>query len=273
MGARPSSFRKPGGFLNGVDGTITGYRWTDEFNGQPWTPGKNAEGKAKFHSMQFELSARIDGAEADITQNLFAGGFDDYEISEDGLTLTAVDGGEVSIGANTPVAKFISSLVESGFPESNLSDDPNTVNLEPIIGTRVRFGQAQEIDRKTGKAKQRVVTKGKFAGRSFDQTTTVVMNVYEVPKAGGSKPTAAKGTKSAKPASVNVEELAAETLTAIVVAAGGSIKKAKLSMAALKALKGHANTQDVRTLLASDDFLGGVEGLEYDEATQTVNVE
>ena len=39
-GARPSSFKKGGGFLDGVDLTIVDYQFTDEFNGQPFKPGK-----------------------------------------------------------------------------------------------------------------------------------------------------------------------------------------------------------------------------------------
>ena len=146
MGARPSTFHKGGGgFLNGVDGVITGYRWTDQFNGEDFVPGKKSKeqgGGDKFHSLFMELSARPDGADEDQTQNLFAGGYDDYEVSEDGLTLTSAEGGECAIGGNTAAAKFIASLCEAGFPESKFDEDPDSINFEPMVGTRVRFGQA-----------------------------------------------------------------------------------------------------------------------------------
>jgi hypothetical protein len=81
MGARPSAFRKSGGgFLNQVDGVIAGYEFTDEFNGVAFVPGKVA-GKDKFHSLYCVLSARVDGAEEDVTTTLFVGGADDFEVS------------------------------------------------------------------------------------------------------------------------------------------------------------------------------------------------
>ena len=41
--------------------------------------------KEKFHSLYCELSMRVDGADEDVSQHLFAGGFEDFsETSEDG---------------------------------------------------------------------------------------------------------------------------------------------------------------------------------------------
>ena len=61
MGARPSSHRKAGGFLNGVDGTILDYQFTDAFNGEPWKPGKVKDKKTgkikdRFHTLYGVLS-------------------------------------------------------------------------------------------------------------------------------------------------------------------------------------------------------------------------
>lgn len=281
MGARPSTFRKGGGgFLNNVDGTIVGYRWTDQFNGEDFVPGKK-DGKEKFHSLFMEISIRLDGADSDETQNLFAGGYDDYEVSEDGLTLTAQDGGECSIGQNTPAGKFLASLVEKGFPEKLLSDDPDSINVEPILGTRVRFAQ-ETVMGKDGKPRKRVAKKGKFKGREFDDTTTVVAQVYDLPgKAGkGGKPAAAKTGKAAKEEDANedeegdqtVEALAGETLIDIVKANKGKMAKEKLSMAILQKLMKHPQREPVRKLLKSDDFLETEDGWEYNAKKGVVTV-
>src|SRR5213593_1624882 len=112
MGARPSSFKKGGGFLNNVDGTFKGYQFTDEFNGEPFNPkAKGKDGKPRFHSLYFVPSVRVDGADEDVTTTMFVGGFDDWNVSNDGLTIwdssydteeEAIEAGEAarSVGAN-----------------------------------------------------------------------------------------------------------------------------------------------------------------------------
>src|SRR5437899_3362543 len=98
MGARPSGFRSGKGFLNGVDGVIVGYRFTDEVfvtggggEMEPFKPGKikGADGKLKdrFHALNFILQVLVDGAETPITQALFVGGADDWNIAEGGLEI------------------------------------------------------------------------------------------------------------------------------------------------------------------------------------------
>lgn len=274
MGARPSTQRKAGGgFLNGVDGKWTGYRFTDEFNGVAFKPGKKADGSGpKFHSLQMEISVRLDGAEEDITQNLFGGNYDDYDVSEDGQTLTAIDGGQCSLSASSAAGKFINSLVNpiegDGIPESYLSDDPNSINLEPIVGPRVRFVQAVEYD-KNGKPKTRIVTKGKFAGKTFPVTTTVVERVYDLPAAPKGKAagkTAGKGNGAAK-GGTDVTALATATLLSILESNNGSITKAKVNMRVVKALLGNPASDAVRKLLNNDEFLAAVEGVDYDGTT------
>ncbi len=285
MGARPSTFRKGGGgFLNGVDGVISGYRWTDQFNGEDFEPGKKPGTKEdKFHSLFLELSARADDADEDLTQNLFAGGYDDYEVSEDELTLTNVEGGECSIGANTPAGKFLASLVEAGFPESKFSEDTDSVNVEPMVGTRVRFGQAVVIG-KDGKPRKRIAKKGKFKGREFDDTTTVIEQVYEVAgKAGkkGAKAESAKSGKKSKAAEPDddeetVESLATAFLVKIVTANKGKMAKGKVSMQLLKPENGlfkHPEREAIRKLLNSDKFLNTEDGWSYDEDKEIITVE
>ncbi len=253
MGARPSSFRKSGGgFLNNVDATITNYQFTDEFNGNPFTAGKNAQGKEKFHSLYVALSARVDGAEEDVTTTLFAGGFDDFDVSEDGFTLTSDE--DKQLGGGTAFAKLIQSLVEAGFDENLLPEDE--INYQAIIGTRVRFTQ-QKDEAGTAKLGKRV---DKKTGKSYDRQDLVITNVYSLPDAkpakGGkvTKPAAGKAGKA--PAGVDVAELATQTLIDILSAAKGkTIPKAKISMAVLRLLAKHPNREEVRGLLNNDAFL------------------
>lgn len=280
MGARPSTQRKAGGgFLNGVDGKWTGYRFSDEFNGVAFKPGKNAAGTGpKFHSLQMEISVRLDGADADITQNLFGGNYDDYDVSEDGQTLTAIDGGQCSLSASSAAGKFINSLVNptegEGIPESYLSDDPNSINLEPIVGPRVRFVQAVEYD-KAGKPKTRIVTKGKFAGKTFPVTTTVVERVYDLPAAPKGKAAVAgkgAGKNGAAKGGTDVTALATATLLSILESNNGSITKAKVNMRVVKALLGNPASDAVRKLLNNDEFYASVDGVEFDTDTNTISL-
>lgn len=282
MGSRPSSFKKGGGFLNGVDGVITAYRFTDEFNGEAFKEGKDPKTKKeRFHSLFCEVSVRVDGADEDVTQHLFAGGYDDFVISDDGLTLTAPDDGECTIGGNTGAAKFFGSLVVAGFPEDNFSDDPNSVNFEPAVGTRVKFVQRkdEESTRKLGKRKD------KKTGKEYDRTDLVVDTVYELP---GAAAPATKGKTTAKPAAgktkpaaaptVDIDGLSAQTVVEIAVRAGKPVAKSKFSMESLKSpvLKagdGQKNREAIRKHIMDDDFLTGLsegEGVEYEGTAYNV---
>lgn len=257
MGARPSTYKKGGGFLNDVDGVIIGYQFTDEFNGEAFVPGINPKTKkAKFHSLNMVLSVRVDGAEEDTTTTLFGGDYDKYDVSEDGYTLTSVDGGECSIGANTAIAKFYASLVAAGYPETNFSEDPDSINFEPANGTRVRF--TQRLD-ESMKGKKR---KGKD-GKEYDYKDLVVGELYalasgkpaKAPVKG--KPVIVAKGKPAKAAEaeVDVDRLAKDTLVQIIAAANGTIPIKKVSMQVLKLLMKHDNREDVRKLLSDSDFL------------------
>lgn len=286
MGARPSTFKKGGGFLNGVDGTITAYRFTDQFNGEDFEPGKKPGTKEdKFHSGFMELSVRVDDADEDTVLNLFFGGYDNYEVSKDELTLTSEDGGECSIGANTPTGKFINSLVENGFPEAKFDEDPNSVNFEPMLGTRVRFGQAVVLG-KDGKPGKRIAKKGKFKGREFDNTTTIVEQVYEVAGKKGKKDAdePVKGKKGKKTVEPEADEadaddastLATKFLVKVVTANKGKMAKSKVSMQLLKPENGlfkHPEREAIRKLLNSDKFLNTEDGWSYDEDKEIITVE
>lgn len=277
-GARPTSFKKGGGFLNQVDGAITGYEFTDEFPGGDG--GKRKGKKSDFNPLYFVLSARVDGADEDVTTTMFAGSADDFEITDDGHTLVPVDN-DGGLRANSDLAIFINSLVEAGFPETSLPED--SINYEAIIGTRVRFEQRNN-DEKTKRLGKR---KGKD-GKEYNRQDLVVMAVYSLP--GTSKP-ATKG-KSApavktKPGAVAptsrakvvdaadndaLLELADETLVGIISSRGGTILKGKLSVPTLNALKGNPQRQDVQKLFISDEYLTRENGWGYDATTQELTL-
>jgi len=137
MGARPTQFRKSGGFLNGVDATINDYQFTDEFNGEPFKPGKDPKTKKeKFHSLYCVLTATADGADDAVTTTLFVGSADDWDVSEDGHTLTPAEGRPENqqLGGGLPFTKFIDSMCKSGFDELKLPED-ETKRLEKDIQT------------------------------------------------------------------------------------------------------------------------------------------
>lgn len=135
-----------GGFLNNVDGTITGYKISES------GPTKSKKDPKKFFNfLNFELSVRVDGATEDVTTRLSGGFADDWEISDDGLTITPVKD-KTPFTANNNWAKFISSLEnpldgEAGFDPDNFpegDEDDYSLNWEPVINARATFAQVPD---------------------------------------------------------------------------------------------------------------------------------
>lgn len=284
MGARPSSFRKGGGFLDGVDVVISDYQFTDQFNGEDFKPGKikGNDGKPmdKPHTLNVLLSVRVDGAEEDtITTLKAASNFDEWKVSEDGHTITPVTKGQ-NLAAGTSFAKLISSLCAAGFDENLLPEDD--INYEAIIGQRVRLVQRVDEER----TKKYGLKKDKKSGKSYERKDLVVDQVYgavaAAPKAAGkttakttAKPAAGKsvaGKKVAAAPVVDIEQLSKDTLVEIATEAGGSIQKSKLSMKVLTKLMKHDNREDVRKLIFTDEFLSLEDGWTYNKAKGIVEV-
>ena len=281
---RLSQFKKGGGFLNNVDGTITGYKWTD----QPPGDGERSS-KSDFTPLFFVLSARPDGADADVTTSLFAGSADDFEISDDGLSLEPLNEGN-GLREGTALYTFLESLVNAGFPESNFPDDPAIINFEPIIGTRVTFVQikdtkgmeraAAKYKSSNGKFNEKGQRKDKKTGKYYDLSSPGVSAVLALPGADG--PKAGKGAKGAKgstkakeePETDELNDEAVEALMAVLENADGSIARAKLTVAISKkvGLK-NPNREALRKLTFSEDFLATEQGWSYDKKKQTITAE
>lgn len=272
-GARLSSFKRGGGFLNNVDGVITGYQFTDEF------PGGDSGSKKKkgdFNALYCILSARVDGAEDDVTTTLFAGGADDFEISEDGHTLEPLaEGG--GMRANTPFFKFLESLIEHNFPETNFPED--VINFEAMIGTRVTFVQVvdEEATKKLGKKKS------KDGKKEYNRTDLKVSAVLALPAVAGAKASksaaapakgATKGKPAPEPEADDLNDEAVEALMNVLADADGSIQRAKLSVKiAQKVGLKNPNRAELSKLVFSEEFLGTEQGWSYDKKKQTVSAE
>ena len=294
-GARPSAFRKGGGFLNDVDGEITNYEFTTEPEFLTKGGGKR-KSKSDFNALYAVLSVRVDGADEDVETTFFVGSADEWEISDDGKTLT----GDGNLQATIGWGLFISSLVEHGFPENDLPEDE--VNFEPIIGWRVRFVQ-QTNEKATAKYGKRKAKKGKG---EYDRTDVVVSQVYDYvqPTARGGK-AALKTT--ARPTSRSVSSAASRSRTTATTATSrssgkpngrvqeqserhleddadtllieilgdkdGEIKRKGLTMEVTKRRMKDPNRDALRDLIFSDDYLTGAEErglIAFNQKTQTV---
>jgi len=287
-GARPSSFKKGGGFLDGVDVKFVDYQFTDEFNGEPFKPGKikGADGKPmeKPHTLNVLLTVRVDGADEDTTTTLkAANNFDDWTVSEDGYTIEPADGSDQALSAGTSFAKLITSLCEADARVEGLLPE-DAINYQGILGIRARLVQRKD-DERTKKFGQKI---DKKTGKGYDRKDLVVETVYELPgegkpaaaakpasKTGGKANPPSKTAKGKAPAApeVSLEDLAKSTLISIVQDAKGSIAKSKISMKVLLKLGQHPQREDVRKLLFSDDFLAQEDGWGYDKAKQVIVVE
>ncbi len=271
-GSRPSQFKKAGGFLNDVDGEIVNYEFTDEYPLAEGAVAKKVK-ESDFHALYAVLTVKVDNAEEEVTTTLFAGDADAFEIEDDGHTLEPVDATN-NLSQSCDWCGLVSSAVDAGFPEESLPED--SINFESLIGKRFRFGQAVVLDKKTGKPRQRVAKKGKFAGKSFDVTRTIVTAYYGETNA---KPAKANGkavaTKSSKaPKADDYTALAIETLVAILTKAKGHVvSRPKLSMLFLNALLKVKNRDAIVKFATSDKFLELGDGWTYDSDAETVTLD
>lgn len=217
MGARPSTFKRGGGgYLAQGEVTLVGYQF---ILGDEVTIGK---GDRKGETMQFlnlNLDFKEDGSSEIKSRKLTIGGSAPYgEISEDGLTLEDPAGRGLG---NDEAGKFISSLCDSpNFPEDRFDEDPTSINLEPMIGARLKLHWVDNPE-KTAKQGPQIDAKG----NKWPRRDLMVLEVLGVAAAGK----AGKSAKPGKAAVVDVQAGADEVVAALVEKAGGTLKRAALS--------------------------------------------
>ena len=276
-----ANFRKGGGFLDNVVGVIADYQFTDEFNGEPFKPGKmdvweNGQPTSKKvdkpHSLNVLLSVVPDGAEEAITTTLRAANeFENWTVSEDGHVLTPNEDG-LGLSANTSWGKLMSSLDEL-LDEGVQSDDAaeGTYDFTPILNRRVKFEQREDAER-TRKFGKKVDKKTK---RSYSRKDLIITEDLGAVDAAPVKTSSAKAApaKSAPAASKgkpakkddDVRDFAKETLLGILAAADGPLAKNKLSTKVLTTIPKDPRREDVRKLVFDDDFLAEEDGWTYNK--------
>ncbi len=271
MGARPSTFKRGGGFLNQVDAVIKGYAFLVSDS----VKVKNGARKGEdFTPLSLAVSFMVDGAEEAVDKRLLIGDADSFgPVSEDGLTLETPEG--QNIPASSEAGIFIISLCDAGFDDQKFSDDPDSVNFEPMINERIRLVQETNVE-KTKRQGQQV---GKD-GKKYDRKDLKVSDVYgqaavvTKPAATKAKPAAAKAAVKPVAAADDATDLAIETLLAVVKAAGGGLLKKSLPVKIAQHMGAkHPQREAVRKLLInSDDLLNLQAGWTYDAADKTQTI-
>ena len=279
--SRPSGFRSGGGFLSDIDGTLKGGTfWTAE---ELWP---DREHNPNFMPLYYKLALRVDGAKEDISVRLFAGGDDDWQISDDRNTLEPLRD-DAKFPANSELGAFVTAMVELGFPEEELPEE--VINYEAFSGYRVRFIQVPKLDKKTGKQRTRTPKTGAYAGKTFNDTFTSVGVVY-----GKESPTEAAGIATRKAAGAPkkavvaskangkgkgsdiVTETTESLLTLLAEAPEGSLLKAKLPVLlgryCIKTGKSTEQREEMRKLIYTDEFLGSEAGWVYDPESQAITL-
>jgi hypothetical protein len=263
MGARPSSFRKGGGFLHEVDATIVDYNF---FRGETVEIKRGDRKGEEFTPLSLEVAIQQDGADAPVTKRLLIADADLFgDIEDDGKTLLTPDG--QSIGLKSEAGTFISSLCEGGFPEENFSEDEDRINFEPMIGTRVRL--LNPVKTKDGKpVMQR--KPGKDGKQYAERGPLQIQTVHTLPEVDSKPAKAAKGGKSKGPA---IDDIAADVLRQILEANKGELAKSKLSVQILKTMGRNENRDAVKDYLTKDDNLSAIEGVTYNAKKGLISLE
>jgi hypothetical protein len=262
-------FKKRGGFLNGVDGVLTGYEWTTE------APGGGGGAKKKkgsdFISLFCRISVRVDGADEDIQTSLFAGDGSAFEIEDDGALLSPLSD-DSALFEGTNWYRLLASAIEHGFPESAIDPEVATNgNMKAMVGGRYTF--TQMVD-EAAKAKGLVRTAKN--GKTYPYQYTAISAVLSLPgKAGkgvsakdASKPAGKASPKGkAAPQSDDDEDLkgmAQDALVKVLKAAGGSIEVKKLGLKVPQAIGlKHPQRDAILALVSDAEFLGEFEAVTY----------
>lgn len=257
-----------GGFLNNVDGVITGYNFTHAF------PGAQREDNEK--QVYMILHILVDGAEGPVSTTLRGGGAQYLSAEEDGRVLINPEGGRARLWNKSSLYAFMASLVspldgKAGFPDERFDEDESIIDFTPMIGTRVRLVQA--VDEEA--VKKGIKRKGKGRDgeeRTYNPTLLKVQSVLALPAATAAS-TSTTAKRGAKPSTgtgdAAIEAQAKEVLKAILVAAkDNTIEKKSVGLkvtqkAAAEKLDGTLR-ETLRKLISSDAFLQQQDGWAFD---------
>lgn len=227
MGFRESIKKGGKGFLNNVDVTFKGYRFTDRFEGETEASDK----------LYFVPQLHVDGADEPVSQHIFIGkNFDDnYVISKDGQELTTADESPVTIPFVMPFGRFLDSLlnaaekagvdIEAELPDLS-SGEP--LNLETLVGRRFRVKQEVDAKGNETQGKRKVKRNGKIV--EYDRTNTVIEAILGTANGNGN----GKSTGAKKSSGEDVDALAAQYMRDVL--ANGPENRKNLRIAVVKSL-------------------------------------
>lgn len=257
-----------GGFLNNVDGVITGYNFTHEF------PGATREDNEK--QVYMVLHFLVDGAEGPVSTTLRGGGAQYLTAEENGRVLINPEGGNARLWNKSSLYAFMASLVapidgKAGFPDERFDEDPTVIDFTPMIGTRVRL--VQEVDAEA--VAKGITRKGKDkegAEKAYKPTLLKVKSVLALPDAAAAS-TSGSAKQGAKPnTGADNDALQAQAkavLVAILTAAKENTveKKSvglKVTQKAAADKLDSALRETLRKLISSDAFLQQQAGWTFD---------
>lgn len=279
MSLSPSTYKTGGGGLyDDVVLLVKNVEYTNELPSENYTAPDGVE-----NPLFVRLTLRIEGAEEDITDNIYLGnaGSNNFEPSEDGKDLVPAGEG-VQLSDKSKWAIFVGSAIAAGVPDV-WSDNADSYDVNPLIGYKFHVKRLPTNSGFKRQAKN---------GKEYEDTAINVTRVVAAPgestgKAAKGKTAAPAKGKSAKaaPAAVepetdggDTEVQAVDLLNQFLKENKGKIQKSQITLLvtkhATKTKMDSAVREAVRKLMFSDAFLeqDGL-GFSYDKAKQVITAE
>jgi hypothetical protein len=192
-------------------------------------------------------------------------------VSDDEQSFTSEGRDKTSISAETGAGLFLASMLDADFPEDRLPDlsGGEAFSMTGVVGTRFQFEQRinEALTSKLGKKDNK-----------WNRTDLVVAQVVSLPAAKGKTNGAAKTVKGgAKASVVDVSELAADTLRAIMSNVDGdSLPFKKLKMLVFSAFGNSHPNKDQRDAvllyLGDSTNLADIDGIDFDGKKQIISL-
>lgn len=277
MSLSPSTYKTGGGGLyDDVVIEIKDIVYTNEFPSENYNAPEGVE-----NPLFARLTIRVDGAEEDITDNIYLGNAasNNFEPSEDGKDLVPAGEG-VQLSDKSKWAIFVGTAIAAGVPDV-WSDNADSYDVTSLVGYRFHV---KRLPTNSGFKRQ-----GRN-GREYEDTAINVTRVVSAPGEGGKGKGKGKAAAAAAPKgkakAAPVEEAADEggddlevqtidMLNALLKENKGKIQKSQITLlvtkAATKAKLDAATREAVRKRMFSDDFLSQEDlGFAYDKAKQVI---